>query len=173
MKELKHRLKIIVYIVQKLTGSTRQQIGTTTIQKLIFLLNRKGVTDYNYKMYHYGPYSIRVSQDVIIAGITNLLTVNWIENKGYDIKIKSGERLDTIKLSKSTTDEIDQIVEKYGNFKAVDLSLIATAYYVLDNIKVETDHQLISIVASLKPNYSGIVAPVLKKAGVIPISKTN
>ncbi|MFZ0005324.1 type II toxin-antitoxin system antitoxin SocA domain-containing protein [Methanoregula sp.] len=174
MTELKDRLKIITYTTQKLLTSTKHQVGTTAIQKIIFLLNREGITDYTYKMYHYGPYSNQVSQDVTFAGESKLLKIDWIEDKGYDIKIDSTELLSGVELTKSTTDAIDRIVTKFGKFNAVELSLIATAYFVLDNTDVgSNDKQLVAIVTALKPNYSDRVESVLKRAGIIPIPKTN
>lgn len=174
MMEFKNRLAIIGYIVKKMTDSSKHQIGTTTIQKMIYLLTRNGIADYNFKMYHYGPYSSQVSQDITSASNFDLLNINWVEDKGYDIKIKSEERLSNITLEKSTTDEIDRIITTFGKFNAVELSLIATAYYVLDNTDVGTDNdQLVAIVAALKPNYSARVESVLKRAKVIPILKTN
>jgi uncharacterized protein YwgA len=174
MTEEKERLAILGYLIKKLSEITTNQIGATSIQKLIYLLNREGVLDYRYTMYHYGPYSGELSYDQNRATQLDLIRVNWIDRQGYDIK--SNPKIeDFIKanLPEEKTPLIDKIVAKFGEFHAVDLSLIATAYYVLDNGGADSDSQLIEIVSSIKPDYAMRIPVVLKEAGILPLKKAN
>lgn len=60
-----------------------------------------------------------------------------------------------------------EIVNQYENFNAIQMSLMATAYYVKDNFGVISDKELVDIVKSLKPQYKEIVEEILRKAKVI------
>ena len=46
----------LVYLVDKLEDVS-PQVGKTVVQKMMFLLDKKGVVNYDYSLYHYGPYS--------------------------------------------------------------------------------------------------------------------
>jgi uncharacterized protein YwgA len=172
MTNTKEKLAIIGYIVKKLPGITKNQIGKTTIQKLIYLLTRETRTGYHYSMYHYGPYSGELSFDLNMASDVHLIDIKWVESKGYDIKINpEKEEFITKNLEGESQVLIDDILTKYGNFNAVELSLVATAYYVLDNTDVNTDEGLVTVVSSIKPEYRDRVEKVLEKAHVIPLKK--
>jgi uncharacterized protein YwgA len=172
MTENKDRLAVLCYLIEKLSEATSNQIGATSIQKLVYLLNRDVDLGYRYTMYHYGPYCGQLTYDQNMAAQLGLITVEWVDKKGYDIKSIAGNQdLIDKNLSPERKTSIDKIISHFGAFNANELSLIATAYFVKDNENIVSDTQLIDIVSAIKPDYAHIVEGVLKRAGILPLVK--
>lgn len=141
------------------------QIGKTIVQKIMYMLTREKVIDFNYSMYHYGPYSSQVSSEINFAENLGAVEMDWISDKGYFIKPKSDE-LEGV-LSEDDKQVIDRVIDKYGRFNAVEISIIATALFVEDNFEVTDTEELVRAVTSLKPQYSNRIKNILKEGGVI------
>ena len=141
------------------------QIGKTIVQKTMYMLTREGVIDFNYSMYHYGPYSSQVSSEINFAENIGAVEIDWISDKGYFIKPKSDE-LEGV-LSEDDKQAIDRVIDKYGRFNAIEISIIATALFVEDNFEVNDTEELVRVVTSLKPQYSNRIKNILKEGGVI------
>ena len=141
------------------------QIGKTIVQKIMYMLTREGVIDFNYSMYHYGPYSSQVSSEINFAENIGAVEIDWISDKGYFIKPKSDE-LEGV-LSEDDKQAIDRVIDKYGRFNAIEISIIATALFVEDNFEVNDTEELVRVVTSLKPQYSNRIKNILKEGGVI------
>jgi len=171
MKEMLKGPAIIYYLVKQLKEKyPDKQVGKTVIQKLMYLFESKSNGDFEFTMYHYGPYSSKVGEYVNIAEVLGLIKTEWKPEKGYSIKPSdSADFSDEI-----TSDEkkiIDELVNKYGAFSAVELSIIATAFYVKNNFEVNDAHQIVKTVLSLKPNNrKEWVENILRNAGVIDAS---
>lgn len=159
----------IAYLVKKLSDMSYSQIGRTVIQKMTYLLSREGLANYTFSLYHYGPYSGRVSSDLDLVSTLGIVDVRWQGDRGYFISPNQKGIQTTEKLSSTKKAEIDRIVEAYHKFNAVELSLIATALYVIDKNNVTNDDELIAVVTSLKPQYAERVERVLLEAKVIPL----
>jgi uncharacterized protein YwgA len=146
---------IISYLIKNLHKSDPQkQIGKTVVQKLIFLTTRNHVGDYEYALYHYGPYSGGVSSDLQYTTQLGALEINWNPDKGYFITPKSTESLEK-ELSPEEKTQINEIIEKYGKFNAIELSLIATAMFIIDKGNFHGPKEnLVKIVKLLKPQHS-------------------
>ena len=159
---------LIGYLVKTLKKRyPNKQIGKTVIQKLTYILNRKEITDFHYSLYHYGPYSFQVSEELQFAEDIGIVSVKWMRDKGYFIdatdKLKEFENL----LTDAEKEIIEKIANKYGKFNAVELSIIATALYLKDELHVP-DNQLIDYIRRLKPNYSKeFIKDVLQKAEIL------
>ncbi|WP_155937468.1 type II toxin-antitoxin system antitoxin SocA domain-containing protein [Methanoculleus sp. MH98A] len=159
----------IAYLVKKLSDISYSQIGRTVIQKMTYLLSREGLTNYSFALYHYGPYSGRVSSDLDLISMSGIVDVKWQGDKGYFISPNQKGIQIAKELSSAEKEQIDKIVETYHEFNAVELSLIATAYYVIDKYNVTNDEELVTVVTSLKPQYAGRVNRVLRDAKIIPL----
>jgi uncharacterized protein YwgA len=141
------------------------QIGKTIVQKIMYMLTRERAIDFNYSMYHYGPYSAQVSSEINFAENIGAVEIDWISDKGYFIKPKSDE-LEGV-LSEGDKQAIDRVIDKYGGFNAIEISIIATALFVEDNFEVTDTEELVRVVTSLKPQYSNRIKNILKEGGVI------
>lgn len=159
---------LISYLVKKIRIEyPKRQVGKTIIQKMVYLLNRNDAVDFDYSMYHYGPYSSEVSGELNFAQNIGIVQVEWIDDKGYFIestaKLKKFEKLITEEEKKA----IDEIVERFGSFNAIELSIIATAFFLKDNFGVR-DTELVTVIHRFKQDHSAeYIKKVLRKSGIL------
>ena len=165
-KSILRGVAMVSHSVKKLSEEyPDSQIGKTIVQKIMYMLTRERVIDFNYSMYHYGPYSAQVSSEINFAENIGAVEIDWISDKGYFIKPKSDE-LEGV-LSEGDKQAIDRVIDKYGGFNAIEISIIATALFVEDNFEVTDTEELVRVVTSLKPQYSNRIKNILKEGGVI------
>jgi len=167
MKRILKNAKLIYWITKKLEEKyPENQIGKTKIQKLMYLLEDKLNEDFGYTMYHYGPYSSEIAESMNIANANGWIDMEWHVDSGYSMHIK--DISDPLEIQDKEERAIEKIVNKYGNFKALELSIIATALYVKKNFGVDNPNDIIDIVLDLKPkNNREWIENTLNKAGII------
>ena len=142
------------YLVKKIgEKDANKQIGNTLVQKMLYLLTRQDVVDFDYSMYYHGPYSSEVSGELSFAEDVGIVESEWNPDKGYFIKPASQLTKFESHVTENERQAIDGIVEKYGEFMAKDLSIIATALYLKDNFNTP-DEDLVEKVHDLKRKYS-------------------
>lgn len=144
-----------------------KQVGKTIIQKNMYLLTRSKIVDFDYSMYHYGPFSSEVSGELNFAENAGIIQIKWVDEKGYFItatsKIKEFDSLITDEEKKA----IENIVEKFGDFKAIDISIMASAFFLKDNFGV-SDAELVEVIHQIKQNHSSeYIKNVLQKATIL------
>ena len=156
---------MVSHLVKKLSEKyPNSQIGKTVVQKTVSMLTREKVIDFDYSMYHYGPYSAQVSSELNLAENIGTVEIDWISDKGYFIQSKSDE-LEGV-LSDDDKQAIDRVIDRYGMFNAIELSIIATALFVKDDFEVNDNEELVRVVASLKPKYTiDRIKNILKAGG--------
>ena len=142
----------LVYLVDRLENVS-PQVGKTVVQKMMFLLDKKGVVNYDYSLYHYGPYSPAVESDLNYVEFLDGVEIHWIKNEGYFIKPGSSAASLEESLSVGEKGAIDRVVENFGKMRALDLSLLATVLYFWDRFEDDADG-LTTAVKSVKPQYS-------------------
>lgn len=159
---------LIGYLVKRLNEKyPGNQVGKTVVQKMMYLLTREGVSDFRYSMYHYGPYSSAVSGELNFAENSEIVDIDWIKEKGYSIK--PGTALNKFEdlLTEDDKEKVNEISDKFGNFNAGALSLIATALFLKDNYDV-ADDELPQLVHRLKEKYDvSHISKLLKEVGII------
>jgi len=90
-----------------------------------------------------------------------------VDEKGYYIKPTNKVEEFSSLLDDEEKHSVDSLVERFGSFKAIDLSLIATALYLKDNFGVEDD-RIVDAVHNAKKKYSPeYIDGVLKAGGII------
>ncbi|MBE0448575.1 MAG: DUF4065 domain-containing protein [Actinobacteria bacterium] len=159
---------IIAYLVKRLHEvHPGKQAGKTFVQKMLYLLSREGVVGFNYSMYHYGPYSSGADAELNFAENRGLINIKWVDGAGYFTE--TTPELDKFEklIQDNEKSAIDRVIERYGDFNAVDLSLIATAYFMKDNFDTP-DTELANAIHNLKPKYTaGYIQNVLEKGGIM------
>lgn len=151
-----HTPTLITYIVKSIKDTyPAVQISKTIIQKLVYLLYRRDVFDFDYSLYHYGPYSSQVSSELNFAEEIDLIIIDWVPEKGYCIS--PGPMYSSEQLLQNTEEAernvIDEVVQKYGAYNAIELSIISTALFLKENFGVNDQSHLVEIISSLKPQY--------------------
>jgi uncharacterized protein YwgA len=159
---------LLGYLVKSLKQKyPDRQIGKTVIQKMMYLLSRNGIMDFEFSMYHYGPYSSEVAGELNFAERSGIVEISWVDEKGYYIKPTNKVEEFSSLLDDEEKHSVDSLVERFGSFKAIDLSLIATALYLKDNFGVEDD-RIVDAVHNAKKKYSPeYIDGVLKAGGII------
>jgi uncharacterized protein YwgA len=142
----------LVYLVDRLEDVS-PQAGKTVVQKMMFLLDKKGVVNYDYSLYHYGPYSPAVESDLNYVEFLDGVEIHWIKNEGYFITPGSSAASLEESLSDEEKGAIDGVVKNFGKMMAKDLSLLATVLYFWDRFEGDSD-RLTTAVKSVKPQYS-------------------
>ena len=139
---------IFTYLVSKLNEKT-DQVGKTTVQKMMYFLKRMGLVDYEYTLYHYGPYSFEVENELEQLESSGILNISWDPDRGYFIRLAEG--YDLSEPGTSMKEAIDFLVRKFGQKRAKDLSLIATVLYFYSRLP---ENEIIETVKNLKPQFS-------------------
>src|SRR5262249_30687971 len=125
-------------VIVALAGRLNDRLGRTGLMKLIYFLQtlRGAPLGYSFRLYTYGPYDGQVLEDL---GITQSLRgvrtreFQWPGGAGY--LISEGEATESI-LARARTeiaginDDLDWVVNEFGNRSASDLELASTIVYI-------------------------------------------
>jgi uncharacterized protein YwgA len=150
-QELEKNAAVLSFVLKKINEAHKdKQIGKTIIQKIFYLLKRENIINLNFSLYHYGPFSSEVSEVIDYARENGFISVNWIDEKGFQIKTKNKKH---IPLDDDVKEKIQKIITIYSDLQANDLSIIATAFFAMDNYKIEEKNKLIEMVHSIKPMF--------------------
>lgn len=133
-------------------------LGKTSLQKMIFLLQRAFKIDceYAYTLYNYGPYCPDVARDLdIVEGFRGVLVRYNPSYGGYDIqpgaaneelRKRGGEFLQQV------SGALEKLIADYGRSSTKDLELRSTIVYM---VKPErNDEELVGRVHEVKPHFS-------------------
>jgi len=150
------RLLGLISEISKYCTHTGNKVGKKLLQKIIYLLQRKGLNlGYNFSIHYYGPYSSQLEYDVYRLEIHGLVNV---ENNGYTHKITPAQNIvDNLKLAEVMEDKNRDLIKKLCSFSARDLELIATVDYIINQMrinKIDKENQKVVIekVIKLKGN---------------------
>jgi uncharacterized protein YwgA len=130
-----------------------KQVGKTIIQKMIFFMIEKGMFDFDYSMYHYGPYSAQVENEIDFAEKSFIINISWVEDKGYYIQRGMKYQNFAFLLSESEKEQIDRLILEFGHLSASELSILATGLFMKNRFDV-AEEDLPPIVHEIKPKYS-------------------
>jgi len=158
---------LIGFLVKKLKEKHRK-VGKTIVQKMMYLLTREKIVDFKYTMYHYGPYSFEVAGELNFAKDTGIVDIQWDEMDGY-YDITPGSKLNDFEnlIEEKEKKAIEKIVEDFGRFNAIEISIIATALFIKDNFKVP-NKELAEKVKKLKPEHKDeYIKHILYRAKII------
>lgn len=129
---------IVAYIVKKWNALSKVPLGRTVIQKLCYFVKSKGIPlDYDFDMYHYGPYSQNLyyrMDDMTVDGIVsdvNAINSNIKTNKS---KYVPGDNIDKLlgmfnSDINNFTSTIDTVIDVFREFDHTDLELLSTIHF--------------------------------------------
>jgi len=168
MKDILKGSALVYYLVKELKKKyPEKQVGKTVIQKLMYIFERNSGEDFDYTMYHYGPYSWEVSEYLNLAEALNAVEIDWDPSRGYFIQPKNDFSF-KVSIGEREKKLIKDIIEKYGKFNAIKLSIIATAMYVKNKFGESDSDHIINMVSSLKPKHKKEwIKQILIEAGII------
>ncbi len=143
---------IITYLVKKINEETPTiQIGKTMIQKYLYFLDHsfRSETDLDYGLYHYGPYSRKTEFFLALAKNSGFITIDYIQGSGYRIT-PNNESQDEDQLEEKYKDKINELVARFANLNARQLSIVATADYLINVYKKDKNY-LVNGIHEMKP----------------------
>ena len=123
----------IFEIVNLFTKSDLPSPGKTHIQKICYFLKFQGEDlGYRFKIYHYGPYSFDLANDLEELAALELIEIKDRETAwGNSIEItREGRKYNKKDISLESKNRIADIVEKLGEKTAKDLGIFATLHFV-------------------------------------------
>lgn len=160
-KEL--RINVIVSIVETLRKRDID-LGKVQFQKLIYFLQEMGIPlGYRYEIYHYGPYSFELAQELNTLDTLGIVNVAP-DPTGYGYGIMPGKHigdfyerkdLDVIEPYKK---QIDFVLDHLGRDGSSKIELKATIHYVnkvMGKIRpAVTTESILNRVRELKPKFN-------------------
>ena len=155
MKEMLKGPSLVYYLVKKLKEKyPEKQVGKTIIQKLLFLVETKSNLDFDYTLYHYGPYSSQIGEYIDLAETLGFISVEWNPKKGYFVEPShpEGNLLLNIESLHDLLNLLEEVIDNYGEFTANKLSIIATAIYIKNKFGIKSPGELVDAVLHIKPN---------------------
>lgn len=161
--EPRGRHALIVELSKRLEGVS-PQFGKTVLMKLMYLLQEGyGVsTGYRYSFYTYGPYSQEVTADLNITKLLGGVDIEYLGDDPGGFAISPGQQSEgVLSLGREYIDplseQLDELVDQFGGFRARDLELRTTLVYLwknADSIKSGDRDELLSLFKELKPQFS-------------------
>ncbi len=156
------RMALITEIAKK-----KPNIGKTGMMKFLYLLQTLyGLPlDYDFEIYTYGPYCQTVMSDIEYAEFVECIhisTVNYSnEMSGYQIcaNTDNDRNLEELKEIRSLYgNEIDGVVQAFGEKSAKELELYSTIVYVSrsyhDNGWESSREEICNAVRRIKPHFT-------------------
>jgi len=169
---LKERLykkpALIGYMIKCLKEKApEKQVGKTFIQKIIYLLTKDSDLDFHYALYHYGPYSFELSHELGFARDSGLVKIDWRDDEGYFLSTtKEMDKYNDL-LSEEEKNKIEKLAYEYLQFNAKELSIVATAYFLLDHNNIDKS-KLTDLINQIKPYISKEdIREILERASIL------
>jgi uncharacterized protein YwgA len=151
------RTAAIVGLVQK----TPIRLGKKQMQKLVYFAQHCGMPlQYEYEIYHYGPYSFDLSQELSSLDSLGVLVIDSDPGRaGFDISV--GKFAKGFSLEPKYEKKIDKVVSDFGSNTPAELEVKATIHFVFSLVRDKTARsktktEVIQKVHALKPRYSQV-----------------
>jgi uncharacterized protein YwgA len=152
------RLGAIVAIVNRVRNKTGQ-LGKIQLQKLIYFLQQTGVPlGYRFEIYHYGPYSFELSDQISSLDSLGVLSV-VADPSGYGFDIRVGPHGNKYEVDTRYDAKINEVIERFGSDTPANLEVKSTLHFVNKVLKKHSggnpsETLVVSKVKELKPRFS-------------------
>lgn len=138
------------YIIRRLNEVWGISPGKKTLQKIVFLIEQKGVgLNYDYGLHFYGPYS------AALDAATEFLSADGIVNFDYSgrshrMSIANDYAVLPKNLSVVQEEVIDDVITRFEGKSPSELELLTTAIYAYNNLEDKTRESVINGVLKIK-----------------------
>jgi uncharacterized protein YwgA len=149
-----------VAAIVALVRNAQTRLGKTQVQKLIYFAQDSGVPlNYEYEIYHYGPYSFELSHDLGSLDSLGILNVAS-EPSGYGFDISVGRFSEKFNLEPRYQKRVEKVLEQFGLNTAAQLEVKATIHFVHSIIRKKAPAskvkaEVVEKVLALKPRFTG------------------
>ena len=116
----------IAYIIEKINSISGQAPVKKTLQKMVYLLEEKGVDlGCEYVLHFYGPYCASLDSETARLSSEGIIDFDY---SGYGHKMKVNQDADVEPLlTEQQVKLVDEVIERYKNKSPSDLELLTTA----------------------------------------------
>jgi len=150
------QIATMVELVKQAKRKT-QQLGKTQFQKLVYFCQDRGIPlGYKYEIYHYGPYSFQLSDDMSSLDSLGVLNVGT-DSGGFGFHIELGQFAGKYELQRRYLLIMDQVISKLGSNTPAQLEVKATIHFVHRVMKsrgAASESTVASKVRNLKPQFA-------------------
>ena len=141
----------IGYIVQRINDIWEEKPGKKALQKLVFLIEQKGVNlGYHYGLHFYGPYSADLDATTMLLNSDGILEFDYT---GSSHLMSIDEQHFTVKpdaLSPEQLQQIDELIGRFNGHSASGLELLTTAIYAYDHLADKSKESVVRGVQKIK-----------------------
>lgn len=147
----------IVALVQGVHRKT-DKLGKIQLQKLVYFLQETGVPlDYEFEIYHYGPFSFELSDQMNFWDSLGVLSIA-ADPTGYGFSINVGSHGSKYRIDNKYSPRIDYVVEKFGSDSPAKLEVKSTVHFVNKVLKKQMknlpEKLVVGKVKELKPQFT-------------------
>jgi uncharacterized protein YwgA len=153
------RNELRVAAIVALVRNAQTRLGKTQVQKLVYFAQDSGVPlNYEYEIYHYGPYSFELSNDLGSLDSLGILNVAS-EPSGYGFDISIGRFSEKFKLEPRYQKKVEKVLGQFGLNTAAQLEVKATIHFVHSVIGKKAPagkakSEVVQKVLALKPRFT-------------------
>lgn len=131
------KVERLIPIIKKITRN--QKPGKKILQKVVYLIQRKGVKlGFAFSIHYYGPYSSELDYAIHRLEMQGVLSI-IPEGMTHQISLKEDADLsgrEEIEVfSEEQLQKIDEVIAKFAGKPAYDLEVITTTDYVAQQLK--------------------------------------
>src|SRR5215469_8819370 len=101
--------------IVSLLSTSRAKLGKIQLQKLVYFAQNNGLPlKYTFQIYHYGPYSFELSNDL---GSLDALEIVNIQNdpNGYGFQVSTGKFAEKFVLPVKYQKKLDRVIDQFGS----------------------------------------------------------
>ena len=139
------------YIIKRINDIWDEKPGKKTLQKIVFLIEKKGVNlGYDYGLHFYGPYSGALDAATAFLSADGVIEFDY---SGYSHLMSIDEESFIVEpkgLSAEQLSQIDELIERFKGQSPSELELLTTAIYAYDHLDNKSKESIISGVQKIK-----------------------
>jgi len=139
----------LIYVLSKICEDSLP--GKKTVQKLIYLVERKGLDlELDYTIHFYGPYSADLEHALHVMESNNLISIN---TSGMTHTIKMPKRQRNSPLDARENNVLDNVLSEFTNKSPLELEVITTTDYAANEMIESSElsqENIISLVKKIK-----------------------
>jgi len=133
----------LLTIIQKIKQESGHDPGKKQLQKLIYLIQAKGVDlGYEYGIHFYGPYSEELSRDLLSLCVNGYVDFRMDGQTHKIVPSNTPVEMDTVHINPEI---VDLIINQYKDSPPSYLELITTAHFAAANLGNSEEEILIGV----------------------------
>jgi uncharacterized protein YwgA len=149
--EMKKMINNIAYVIQEITSIVGQAPVKKMLQKMVYLLEVKGVNlNCNYILHFYGPYCAMLDHETMNLDSEGVICFDY-SGHGHKMTItpRFSESIQT-DLTEQQIVTMKEVIHRYKDKKPFELELLTTAIYVHKHTHANTSSEVIKNVKMIK-----------------------